>query len=65
MTVAGAFLGGASGRLLPASVPLRFFGAAVGYHVLGWLVLGEPLQPLTLAGGALILCAVLVMTLRR
>jgi hypothetical protein len=39
MTVAGAFLGGASGRLLPASVPLRFFGAAVAYHVLGWLVL--------------------------
>jgi hypothetical protein len=39
MTVAGAFLGGASGRLLPASVPLRFFGAAVAYHFLGWLVL--------------------------
>ena len=39
MTVAGAFLGGASGRLLPASIPLRFFGAAVAYHVLGWLVL--------------------------
>lgn len=39
MTVAGAFLGGASGRLLPAAVPFRFFGAAVGFHVLGWLVL--------------------------
>jgi len=39
VTVAGAFLGGASGRLLPASIPLRFFGAAVAYHVLGWLVL--------------------------
>jgi len=39
MTVAGAFLGGASGRLLPAGIPLRFFGAAVAYHVLGWLVL--------------------------
>ncbi|MEJ8835021.1 hypothetical protein [Ramlibacter sp. AN1133] len=39
MTVASAFLGGASGRLLPASVPLRFFGSAVAYHVLGWLVL--------------------------
>lgn len=35
----GAFLGGASGRLLPASVPLRFFGAAVAYHLAAWLVL--------------------------
>jgi drug/metabolite transporter (DMT)-like permease len=33
--------------------------------VLGWLVLGEPLQPVTLAGGLLIVCAVLVMTVRR
>jgi len=39
MTIAGTFLGGASGRLLPASVPLRFFGAAAAYHVLGWLAL--------------------------
>ncbi|GAB3774699.1 hypothetical protein GCM10028796_49490 [Ramlibacter monticola] len=39
MSVPGAFLGGASGRLLPAALPLRFFGAAVAYHVLGWLVL--------------------------
>jgi len=33
--------------------------------VLGWLVLDEPLQPVTLGGGLLIVCAVLVMTLRR
>jgi hypothetical protein len=39
MSVAGAFLGGASGRLLPASIPLRFFGSAVAYQLLGWLVL--------------------------
>jgi hypothetical protein len=39
LAVAGAFLGGASGRLLPAAIPFRFFGAAVAYHVLGWLVL--------------------------
>ena len=39
MSLAGAFLGGANGRLLPASLPFRFFGAAVAYHVLGWLVL--------------------------
>lgn len=35
----GAFLGGAKGRLLPASIPLRFFGAAIGFHVLAWLAL--------------------------
>ena len=39
-----AFLGDAKGRLLPASIPFRFFGAAIVFHLLGWLVL--------LAGGA-------------
>ena len=38
MTLAATFLGGASGRLLPASVPLRFFGAAIAYHFAAWLV---------------------------
>jgi len=38
-TPAGAFIGGAKGRLLPASIPLRFFGAAVVYHLLAWLAL--------------------------
>ena len=38
VSAAGAFLGGASGRLLPASLPLRFFGAAAVYHVAAWLV---------------------------
>jgi drug/metabolite transporter (DMT)-like permease len=33
--------------------------------LLGWLMLDEPLQPASLAGGALIICAVLVMTLAR
>ncbi|HET8748126.1 MAG TPA: hypothetical protein VFM98_21190 [Ramlibacter sp.] len=52
MTVAGAFLGGASGRLLPAAAPLRFFGAAVVYHVLGWLVLAfAPGDALDFRGG--------------
>jgi hypothetical protein len=32
-------MGGAKGRLLPASVPLRFFGAAVVFHLLAWLAL--------------------------
>lgn len=35
----GAFLGGAGGRLLPASVPLRYFGAAAVFHLLAWLAL--------------------------
>lgn len=35
----GAFLGGAKGRLLPASIPLRFFGAATAFHLLAWLAL--------------------------
>jgi hypothetical protein len=38
-TAAGTFLGGAKSRLLPASVPLRFFGAAVFFHLLAWLAL--------------------------
>ena len=35
----GAFLGDARSRLLPASIPLRFFGAAVVFHLLAWLTL--------------------------
>lgn len=34
----GSFLSGATGRLLPASVPLRYFGAAVVFHLAAWLV---------------------------
>ena len=39
MTLAASFLGGASGRLLPASITFRFFGAAAAFHVAAWLVL--------------------------
>ena len=39
MTLAATFLGGAKSRLLPASVPFRFFAAAVIFHGLMWLVL--------------------------
>lgn len=39
MTLAATFLGGAQSRLLPASVPFRFFGAAAFAHVLMWVVL--------------------------
>ncbi len=37
--VGGTFLAGASGRLLPASVPFRFFGAATAFHLAAWLLL--------------------------
>lgn len=36
---AGAFLGGAQGRLLPPSIPFRFFAAAVAFHVAFWALL--------------------------
>ena len=39
MTLAATFLGGAKNRLLPPSVPFRFFAAAAVFHVLLWLVL--------------------------
>jgi hypothetical protein len=35
----GAFGAGARSRLLPASVTLRYFGAAVAFHVLAWVAL--------------------------
>lgn len=35
----GGFLAGAGGRLLPASVPLRWFGAALVFHALAWVAL--------------------------
>ncbi len=37
--LAATFLGGAKSRLLPPSVPFRFFAAAAVFHVLMWLVL--------------------------
>jgi hypothetical protein len=39
VTLVATFLGGAKSRLLPASIPFRFFGAAAVFHVLMWLVL--------------------------
>lgn len=46
MTLAASFLAGAKSRLLPASIPFRFFAAAAVFHLLMWLVL------LSAAGGA-------------
>ena len=39
MSMAGGFLGGAHDRLLPASIPFRFFLSAAGFQVLAWAVL--------------------------
>ena len=53
MSASGAFLGGAKGRLLPASVPFRFFGAAVVFHFFAWLALGAGAEMWPAAPGAL------------
>ncbi len=37
MSIAATFLGGAKSRLLPPSIPFRFFAVAAGFHVLMWL----------------------------
>lgn len=39
MTLAATFLAGAKSRLLPASIPFRFFVAAAVFHLLMWLLL--------------------------
>ncbi len=39
MSLAATFLGGAKDRLLPASIPFRYFIAAVGFHLLAWITL--------------------------
>jgi hypothetical protein len=36
-SLGGSFLAGARGRLLTASIPFRFFGAALVFHLLAWL----------------------------
>ena len=67
----GAFLGGALGRLLPWSIPFRYFGAAAVFQVLAWLALvagaGDALRfrgglGLPLAALHLITLGVLAMT---
>ncbi len=39
MTLAATFLGGAKSRLLPLSIPFRFFAAAAAFQVLAWIAL--------------------------
>lgn len=65
MALAAQFLGGARSRLLPASIPFRFFGAAVVFHVLAWLALlaGADALPGFAGGLGLPLAALHLLTL--
>jgi hypothetical protein len=62
---AGGFLAGATGRLLPASIPLRYFGAAVVFHLAAWLALlaGAGAAPRFAGGLGWPLAALHLMTL--
>lgn len=65
MTLAATFLAGAKSRLLPASIPFRFFAAAAAFHVAMWAVLlvaGEHL-PGFRGGPGPVLAAVHLLTL--
>jgi drug/metabolite transporter (DMT)-like permease len=53
------------GVVSPARVSTSAYVNPVVAVLLGWLILGEPLSPLSMLGGGLILCAVIVMTARR
>ncbi len=61
----GSFLGGAQDRLLPASIPFRFFLAASGFHVLAWaaLFLGADQLASYRGGPGLVLSAIHLATL--
>jgi len=65
MTLAANILGGAKSRLLPASIPFRFFGAAAIFHLLMWLVLLTSANDATSFHGGLgpVLAAVHLLTL--
>ena len=67
----GTFLAGATSRLLPMSIPFRYFGAALVFHLLAWLALLAGAQRLPrfvggldwpLAALHLVTLGVLVMT---
>ncbi len=65
MTLAARFLGGAKSRLLPVSVPFRFFTTAVCFHVIAWFVLvitAEDLPAFT-GGPGMVLAALHLLTL--
>lgn len=71
MTVGGAFLGSAKSRLLPVSIPFRFFATAAALHVMLWVALISASREITsfrggvgpsLAAVHLLTVGVLVMT---
>jgi drug/metabolite transporter (DMT)-like permease len=69
LTIFGSFVAfSAFGWLVRATTPARLSTTAyvnpVVAVILGWAILGEHLGPRALAGAALIVCAVLVMTLQ-
>lgn len=65
MSMAGNFLGGVQDRLLPASIPFRFFLSATIFHVLAWavLVLGADEVAQFRGGPGLTLAAIHLVTL--
>ena len=65
MTLGGTFLAGATGRLLPASIPFRFFASAAAFHVLMWLALLAGAGQITGFRGGLgpVLAAIHLLTL--
>ncbi len=65
MNIPGSFLGGAQDRLLPASIPFRFFLSASVFHVLAWAVLFLAADDLAgyRGGTGLVLAAIHLATL--
>ncbi len=65
MTLAATFLGGAKSRLLPPSIPFRFFAAAAIFHIMIWLALfAGATQAASFGGGpGPVLAAVHLLTL--
>lgn len=63
--LAASFLGGAKSRLLPASIPFRYFSAAAFFHVLAWgalLIAADRLAGFT-GGPGMVLAAIHLLTL--
>jgi len=65
VSMAGSFLGGAKDRLLPVSIPFRFFLGAAAFQVLAWAVLflGAADLPDFTGGTGAILAAIHLLTL--
>ncbi len=65
MALAATFLGGAKSRLLPASIPFRYFAAAALFHILAWLhfVLAGSEAAAFTGGPGIMLAAIHLLTL--